>query len=75
MNKLTLLRLFQPRPSGLSNCVVKFLNAMQSGSLYNEGMRPLLYSELDAATKKIGWIRTGDNIKYYKNAIRSGSCS
>jgi len=38
-------------------------------------MRPLLYSELDATTKKIGWIRTGENIKYYKNAIRSGSCS
>lgn len=43
---------------------------MQSGSLYNEGMRPLLYSELDAATKKIGWVRTGENIKYYKNAIK-----
>ena len=35
-------------------------------------MRPLFYSELDAATKKIGWIRTGENIKYYKNAIKYG---
>lgn len=46
------------------------MNLLKSGSLYNEGMRPLLYSELDAATKKIGWVRTGENIKYYKNAIR-----
>ena len=33
-------------------------------------MRPLLYSEIDAATKKIGWVRTGENIKYYKNGVR-----
>ncbi|XP_078346337.1 uncharacterized protein LOC144631703 isoform X2 [Oculina patagonica] len=46
------------------------MNLLKSGSLYNEGMRPLLYSELDAATKKIGWIRSGENIKYYKNAIK-----
>lgn len=46
------------------------MNLLKSGSLYNEGMRPLFYSELDAATKKIGWIRTGENIKYYKNAIK-----
>lgn len=46
------------------------MNLLKSGSLYNEGMRPLLYSELDAATKKIGWVRTGENIKYYKNGVR-----
>ncbi|PFX25530.1 Cytosolic carboxypeptidase 2 [Stylophora pistillata] len=46
------------------------MNLFKSGSLYNEGMRPLFYSELDAATKKIGWVRTGKNIKYYKNAIK-----
>ncbi|CAH3186518.1 unnamed protein product [Porites lobata] len=46
------------------------MNLLKSGSLYNEGMRPLLYSEIDAATKKIGWVRTGENIKYYKNGVR-----
>lgn len=43
---------------------------MQFGSLYNEGMRFLLYFELDVVIKKIGWIRIGENIKYYKNVIR-----
>lgn len=46
------------------------MNLLKSGSLYNEGMRPLMYSELDAAKKKIGWVRTGENIKYYKNGIK-----
>ena len=31
-------------------------------------MRPLLYLELDAAPKKIGWVRPGENIKYSKMA-------
>ena len=47
-----------------------FLVFSKSGSLYNEGMRPLLYSEMDAAKKKIGWVRKGDDIKYYRNAIK-----
>ncbi|XP_074638713.1 uncharacterized protein LOC141897150 isoform X3 [Acropora palmata] len=46
------------------------MNLLKSGSLYNEGMRPLLYSEMDAAKKKIGWVRKGDDIKYYRNAIK-----
>ena len=47
-----------------------FLVFFKSGSLYNEGMRPLFYSEMDAAKKKIGWVRKGDDIKYYRNAIK-----
>ena len=43
---------------------------IQSGSLYNEGMRPLLYSEKDAQEKNIGWMRAGNHIKYYKNDIK-----
>ena len=31
-------------------------------------MRPLLYLELDAAPKKISWVRPGENIKYSKMA-------
>lgn len=36
-------------------------------SLYNEGMRPLLYSVKDSQLHSIGWRRFGDNIKYYSN--------
>ncbi|XP_041471575.1 uncharacterized protein LOC121421044 isoform X3 [Lytechinus variegatus] len=45
-------------------------NFMKSGSLYNSGMRPLMYSECNAQTKGIGWRRVGDDIKYYKNDVR-----
>lgn len=46
------------------------LNLLQPGSLYNCGMKPLMHSELDAKTRKIGWRRLGEEIKYYKNDMR-----
>lgn len=46
------------------------MNFLKSGSLYNEGMKPLMYSEKDARDKSVGWIRVGSNIKYYKNNIK-----
>lgn len=45
-------------------------NLLKTDSLYNMGMKPLMYSELDAKTKNIGWIRFGSNIKYYKNNLK-----
>eukprot|EP00794_Sanderia_malayensis_P018239 gene18239-20058_t len=45
------------------------MNFIKTGSLYNMGMRPLIYSEHDAKTKGIGWTRVGTKIKYYKNDI------
>uniref|UniRef100_A0A8C8SW90 Peptidase M14 domain-containing protein n=1 Tax=Pelusios castaneus TaxID=367368 RepID=A0A8C8SW90_9SAUR len=32
-------------------------------------MRPLLYSEVEAKIHQVGWQRTGDEIKYYKNNL------
>ncbi|CAN2387188.1 protein side chain deglutamylation [Pristimantis euphronides] len=43
------------------------VNLMKPTSLYNHGMRPLMYSEIDANTERIGWKRIGNEIKYYKN--------
>ncbi|CAG4941108.1 unnamed protein product [Colias eurytheme] len=43
------------------------VNLSKPESLYNEGMRPLLYSTKDAQLHSIGWRRCGDNIAYYKN--------
>lgn len=43
------------------------MNLVKSGSLYNEGMRPLMYSTIEARDSKIGWRRCGENISYYKN--------
>ena len=46
-------------------------NFLKTDSLYNMGMKPLMYSELDAKYKNIGWRRSGSNIKYYRNNIKS----
>ena len=45
-------------------------NLLKPDSLYNNGMRPLIYSEFNALNKNIGWIRCGSNIKYYKNNLK-----
>ncbi|XP_074534626.1 cytosolic carboxypeptidase 2 isoform X2 [Halichoeres trimaculatus] len=43
------------------------INLMKRSSLYSQGMRPLLYSEMAAKDRGIGWQRTGSNIRYYRN--------
>jgi len=43
------------------------VNMSKEESLYNEGLRPLLYSTQDARTQSVGWRRCGDNITYYRN--------
>ncbi|KAM6417671.1 cytosolic carboxypeptidase 3 [Pluvialis apricaria] len=49
--------------------IVNFTNR---NSLYKRGLRPLLYSEADAKKHKVGWQRTGNEIKYYKNNAGQG---
>ncbi|KAE8613341.1 hypothetical protein XENTR_v10007674 [Xenopus tropicalis] len=44
-------------------------NLRKPASLYSRGMRPLIYSELEAKSRGIGWHRTGENIKYYRNNL------
>ncbi|OPJ74168.1 cytosolic carboxypeptidase 2 isoform B [Patagioenas fasciata monilis] len=41
-------------------------NLAKPKSLYNEGMRPLLYSQRDAESCGIGWRRVGTDIRYYR---------
>ena len=41
------------------------LNLCKPDSLYNEGMKILVYSERFAAHKDIGWHRGGSKISYY----------
>jgi len=43
------------------------VNLVKSDSLFNEGMRPVMYSTIDAKERKIGWRRCGDNVAYYRN--------
>ncbi|XP_023013150.2 nna1 carboxypeptidase isoform X2 [Leptinotarsa decemlineata] len=42
-------------------------NCSKENSLYNEGMRPLMYSTKDSQLHSIGWRRCGQNITYFCN--------
>ena len=46
---------------------MSIVNLCKEESLYNEGLRPLLYSTKDAKKRAVGWRRCGENIAYYKN--------
>jgi len=46
------------------------INMMKPDSLYNCGMKPLVYSEGIAKNKKIGWHRDGYDICYYQNNMK-----
>ena len=46
------------------------LNLCKPDSLYNEGMKVLVYSEKKASERDIGWHRGGTKTAYYANGIR-----
>ncbi|XP_019599254.2 cytosolic carboxypeptidase 2 isoform X4 [Rhinolophus sinicus] len=48
------------------------VNLLKPKSLYTLGMKPLMYSQLDADTHNLGWRREGKEIKYYKNHLGDG---
>ncbi|XP_044750070.1 cytosolic carboxypeptidase Nna1-like isoform X2 [Coccinella septempunctata] len=43
------------------------VNFTKDGSLYNAGLRPLMYSEKDSQLHSVGWRRCGDQITYFCN--------
>ncbi|XP_051864403.1 cytosolic carboxypeptidase Nna1 isoform X6 [Drosophila albomicans] len=49
------------------------VNLVKSDSLYNDGMRPVMYSTLGAKEKSEGWRRCGNNISYYRNDDESNN--
>ena len=46
---------------------INVVNLAKSDSLYNYGMRPLMYSEKEAAKSNVGWHRTGTDVCYFRN--------
>ncbi|KAJ7370497.1 hypothetical protein OS493_032063 [Desmophyllum pertusum] len=44
------------------------INLLKKDSLYNYGMKPLLYSEREATASGLGWKRVGSHISYYKTS-------
>ncbi|XP_078270860.1 cytosolic carboxypeptidase 2 [Rhinoraja longicauda] len=45
------------------------VNLMKHTSLYNLGLKPLLYSEGEAQLRQVGWHRVGKDIRYYNNNL------
>jgi len=41
------------------------VNLIKPDSSYNQGMKPLLYSNTKADRESVGWYRDGTNIAYY----------
>ncbi|XP_038621151.1 cytosolic carboxypeptidase 2 [Tachyglossus aculeatus] len=48
------------------------VNLTKAKSLYATGLKPLMYSQLDAQTGQVGWRREGGDIKYYKSSQGAG---
>ena len=46
------------------------INLMKPDSLYNHGMRPLVYSDIEARKSGKGWQRRGGDICYYQNSMK-----
>lgn len=47
----------------------RIVNLLKRDSLYNYGMRPLIYSEEESKKNGIGWMRTGHHILYSRNMM------
>ncbi|CAF0797597.1 unnamed protein product [Adineta steineri] len=50
---------------------LRIINLMKKGSLYNEGMRILMFSELAKKRELQGWHRVGHHINYCEHRQRS----
>jgi hypothetical protein len=46
------------------------MNLLKPDSLYNHGMKVLVYSEKHNMTSGTGWFRGGESIRYYSNGIK-----
>lgn len=46
------------------------VNCEKANSQFNFGMKPILFSVMEAQLGRSGWIRTGVDICYYRNCYR-----
>lgn len=67
--RFTIVNLYKVSPMGLCVSVLSW-QSLQAGSLYNEGMQPVMYSVAGARETGVGWRRAGYSIKYFKTNIR-----
>jgi len=46
------------------------VNLIKSDSLFNYGLKPLVFSERDNSQKSVGWLRRGENVRYCQSDVR-----
>ncbi|XP_026474608.1 cytosolic carboxypeptidase 1-like [Ctenocephalides felis] len=46
-------------------------NCEKPNSQFNYGMKPVMYSVTDAVLGKVGWVRVGTKVCYYRNGYRN----
>ena len=56
-----------------ANCEYRFsfVNFGKPDSQYSVGMKPVLYSEIEAEKNGVGWMRTGTEMVYFKDSKES----
>ena len=50
---------------------INIVNLVKIDSLYNKGMQVCTFSKTRYESSKVGWHRSGSNIKYTKNKVNS----
>lgn len=64
---------FRTSCSQVGQCKFNILNFAKKDSLFNYGMKLLVYSETKNTLTGTGWSRDGESISYYRNNIKRGN--
>ena len=60
---------FRIKNTEITTIKLNIINMSSKYSLFNEGMKIAVYSEIRAKSEKIGWTRECDKILHYKNGL------
>jgi len=50
------------------NVKINIINLQKTDSLFNYGMKPCIFSEMEWNKTKKGWFRGGNHIRYFRNS-------
>lgn len=55
---------------GNAHYTFNIINCEKANSQFNFGMKPILFSVIEAQRGRSGWVRTGSDICYYRNCYQ-----
>lgn len=64
---------FRTNQNQIGQCKFNILNFTKKNSLFNYGMKLLVYSEKENTISGTGWSREGESISYFQNGIKRGN--